>query len=545
MDESPSSLGKGRGSRAPTTLELLEREERDELARSTSSPATKQRAALNGNAAHGSPNPFLINKKTPAPVSAQAAESTTPTAAHPSSSSFSPSWASAAPPKVLFAHDAEGGVLFGKPQAAPVKDKEDAEMSASPEKVQAVFGSLQSPMFQKSTDSKLDAAQKDKPPSSVFSSTPKKDAPASTARGFSFGSASASSTPSKKPAFSFPLPSTASTSSSTIPPPLSSASPSYDPKAAALATPKGLLPVFAFTFSACVAHLPTTSDASKAMRHVAALPKADLPRFEKDELLSDPNKSCNAFQAPPSSLPSAPLAPPAKPKPANAVPVQAFNWGAAGVMAPKAASGGWSCPTCMLNNKEGAEKCVSCEELAPKKAAASPPASVPSPSAPAKFNWDAAGLAPKATSGGWECPTCMVSNQDGAVKCVSCEEPAPQKKAPTAPSTSASATFNWGAAGLAPKQATSGWECPTCMVSNKADVTQCVSCEEPVPHGKTVASLAPAAAPTNAPVQAFNWGAAGLAPKQQAPGGWTCGVCMVPNPAGAVKCVSCESARGA
>lgn len=103
--------------------------------------------------------------------------------------------------------------------------------------------------------------------------------------------------------------------------------------------------------------------------------------------------------------------------------------------------------------------------------------------------------------------------------------------------------FNWAAAGLRKPEV--GWECDVCMVSNKADAKQCVSCETERPTAKVQSSStvsAPAAAPSSkaAASTGFNWAAAGMQkPTEQ----WTCSVCMVGNPMSAKACLSCETEK--
>ncbi|KAJ7493411.1 hypothetical protein B0H11DRAFT_961925 [Mycena galericulata] len=99
--------------------------------------------------------------------------------------------------------------------------------------------------------------------------------------------------------------------------------------------------------------------------------------------------------------------------------------------------------------------------------------------------------------------------------------------------------FNWAAAGAAPpkpKDASGSWTCGTCMLSNGPEVTdKCSVCETP------------RAAPEKAPVQGFNWAAAGAAPPKpaNAAGSWTCGTCMLSNgPDIKDKCSVCDSPRG-
>jgi len=174
------------------------------------------------------------------------------------------------------------------------------------------------------------------------------------------------------------------------------------------------------------------------------------------------------------------------------------------------------------------------------KASAPTPAGLQSTSG--GFNWAAAGMKPPAAAG-WTCSVCMVSNKADASKCVACEEPAPAGAAKGAktsppPASAPKGGFDWAAAGMkAP--APSGWTCSVCMVSNKADAVKCVACEEPAP-AKAVKSE-PAKTPA-APTGGFDWAAAGMKPSEKT-GDWICNYCMCSSPGDADKCVVCEEPR--
>jgi len=151
------------------------------------------------------------------------------------------------------------------------------------------------------------------------------------------------------------------------------------------------------------------------------------------------------------------------------------------------------------------------------------------------FDWDAADIKPpvKAT-GSWTCGTCMVTNDANESKCVSCEEPRPDsatKGTTTVPAVVPELFkpgLNW-AAGL--------------KMDNDAAMTECASCEGP--RQGIAPALTAAAGPLKPvmPSGGFNWAAAGLKLPTKAPGTWTCKVCMVDNGATETKCVSCEEPK--
>ena len=205
----------------------------------------------------------------------------------------------------------------------------------------------------------------------------------------------------------------------------------------------------------------------------------------------------------------------------------AFDWNAAGMKKPAPEGDSWTCSTCMLQNPATVkDKCTVCD--APRPGAASTSA------APPAFDWSAAGMK-KPSSGGnqWTCGTCMLANPATATdKCTVCDAPRPG----AASTSAAPPAFNWSAAGM--KKPSSGgdqWTCGTCMLANPATATEkCTVCDAPRPGA---ASAAPAS-------KEFNWSAAGM--KKPSSGGdqWTCGTCMLANPATATdKCTVCDAPR--
>ncbi|KAH7929082.1 hypothetical protein BV22DRAFT_1081682 [Leucogyrophana mollusca] len=119
--------------------------------------------------------------------------------------------------------------------------------------------------------------------------------------------------------------------------------------------------------------------------------------------------------------------------------------------------------------------------------------------------------------------------------------------------------FNWTAAGVKAPTASSGgtWTCGTCMLTNSDEAKEkCTVCEAPRP-GAAPASAKPSGMaapgeqlgqkpkPAPAPVQAFNWSAAGIKQPSKLGGeSWTCSTCMLSNPASATdKCTVCDTPR--
>jgi hypothetical protein len=153
------------------------------------------------------------------------------------------------------------------------------------------------------------------------------------------------------------------------------------------------------------------------------------------------------------------------------------------------------------------------------------------------FNWAAAGMkAPVKPAGElWTCGTCMLSNPPAATdKCTVCDAPRP--------GAASAGGFNWAAAGMkAPvKPAGESWTCGMCMLSNPATAMEkCIVCDAPRPGSASTSQK------TASSVGGFNWAAAGMkAPSESAGSSWTCGTCMLSNPATATdKCSVCDTPR--
>jgi len=144
----------------------------------------------------------------------------------------------------------------------------------------------------------------------------------------------------------------------------------------------------------------------------------------------------------------------------------------------------------------------------------------------------------KKPTGAWECDTCMLRNNADKNKCVACEAPKPGAKKAEVPVPAAKSSPTIPISGdlLAKfKQPSGAWECDTCMLNNKSEVSKCVACEAPRPGGK-VSQQAPQAA------KSLNNNS--LTSMFKAPSGnWECDTCMIQNADTALKCVACESSK--
>lgn len=192
---------------------------------------------------------------------------------------------------------------------------------------------------------------------------------------------------------------------------------------AAMATSKTSLPTYDFSAPAPVASFsipataPAPAPAPTAFNWTAAGMKAPTQQSTGGTwtcsqcMLSNPDSAKDQC-----TICDAPRPGKAKPAPAPA----AFNWSAAGMKAPTQATGGtWTCSECMLSNPDSATtQCTICEAPRPGKAA-------PAPAVKA-FDWAAAGMKkPQAAStGSWTCSVCALSNPASATdKCTVCDTP--------------------------------------------------------------------------------------------------------------------------
>ncbi|XP_028178375.1 nuclear pore complex protein Nup153 isoform X1 [Ostrinia furnacalis] len=134
---------------------------------------------------------------------------------------------------------------------------------------------------------------------------------------------------------------------------------------------------------------------------------------------------------------------------------------------PTAASSNWNCADCWVSNDEKADKCVCCGGKNPKKSSG--------PSV-ASGNGDSE----------WKCEDCWIKNKSGDEKCAACGGARPGAKPKTAPEP---LTNNFGSTlfrtdnslkNIAKTQSDK-WECPSCLVRNDNSTSKCVCCDESKP----------------------------------------------------------------
>ncbi|KAG5894371.1 hypothetical protein JTB14_015648 [Gonioctena quinquepunctata] len=171
----------------------------------------------------------------------------------------------------------------------------------------------------------------------------------------------------------------------------------------------------------------------------------------------------------------------------------------------------WECGVCMVRNEDKDNKCVACTTPKPLPKSATPkPAGVGNSAAiPPSF-----GDKFKMPSNMWECPVCMIRNENSRTKCSACETP-------NTKSTPATPTLGFGTKFQGPSNT---WECTTCLIRNKEDAVKCVACETPKVGKKSTADSL-----------------GSLFKKKEDE--WECAVCMVRNKSSNLKCQCCEAIK--
>lgn len=142
----------------------------------------------------------------------------------------------------------------------------------------------------------------------------------------------------------------------------------------------------------------------------------------------------------------------------------------------------------------------------------------------------------KTTSKQWECPCCMIKNDDAKDKCVACETPRKQQAAPKPLEQTISAPLK-NSFGSQFKSNANTWECSACMIRNKLEAQKCVACETPKPggFGKSVSALPKLTVPSS------DQGFKSIVAQQNAR--WECTACMTRNEANRKKCECCEQSK--
>ncbi|XP_063920307.1 nuclear pore complex protein Nup153-like [Zophobas morio] len=153
----------------------------------------------------------------------------------------------------------------------------------------------------------------------------------------------------------------------------------------------------------------------------------------------------------------------------------------------KPSSDTWECGTCMIRNKNELDKCAACET-------ARPGAKTASTQKPVTFTNSSGTTFTFGIKQEWECKTCMIKNKNDLTKCAACESP---KDSGSSMKTGFGDVF---------KMKSGEWECPSCMVKNKPTVNVCVCCGVTKPGGTSEKLAEICKNEEKKPVNSFNFG---------------------------------------
>ncbi|CAG5081398.1 Similar to NUP153: Nuclear pore complex protein Nup153 (Homo sapiens) [Cotesia congregata] len=192
----------------------------------------------------------------------------------------------------------------------------------------------------------------------------------------------------------------------------------------------------------------------------------------------------------------------------------------------------WECESCLVRNPATEKNCLSCSTQRQDKSSKSSNklfSSFSSKVETAKEETKANAKAEeKKPDGTWECPGCMLKNPSNVITCPCCNASKPGL-VKTVKNSLPIVKIQQNAA--------QKWECPSCMVRNELTALSCVCCETPCPNksSKTKSVQAPK---LTAPITS------GFGDKfKKPPGSWTCDACMVQNKAEVTECVSCSTLK--
>ncbi|XP_063691008.1 nuclear pore complex protein Nup153-like [Bolinopsis microptera] len=175
---------------------------------------------------------------------------------------------------------------------------------------------------------------------------------------------------------------------------------------------------------------------------------------------------------------------------------------------------GWSCDTCMVDNKEEDKNCAACQTPKPfaapeKKPLANKLAGMDNPLL--KFK----------KTDMWSCGSCMLSNPADLTKCQACETAKPAVVETKKPALNPLLALSQKA----------GWTCDTCMLQNDSSVGKCSACETPKPGADKPADKPASSTGVFQQLGKF---------KQS---GWSCGMCMLTNTDTDLKCKACQTLK--
>ena len=141
----------------------------------------------------------------------------------------------------------------------------------------------------------------------------------------------------------------------------------------------------------------------------------------------------------------------------------------------KPAEGTWNCSTCMIDNTENADKCIACSTAKPH----SIPTLSTKPSV-RSFEVKQFSSFKKQDNNFWYCPTCMIQNEDSDLKCSACCCSKPVKQ-PSSVTIQPKSTSEIKPLKTFKSKHVETWNCPVCMIDNDQSNFTCVACSGPKP----------------------------------------------------------------
>ncbi|NP_001082284.1 nuclear pore complex protein Nup153 [Xenopus laevis] len=217
----------------------------------------------------------------------------------------------------------------------------------------------------------------------------------------------------------------------------------------------------------------------------------------------------------------------------------------------KQAFGLWQCSACFHENMSSDSNCISCSALKPrptetsKKLPASPPSSNTKSTVPLSST-PGLGDIFKKPAGMWDCDTCLVQNKAEVTKCVACETPKPgtgMKATLLIPSTTKSTNPATNTLAFASCSASIPNEE---MFKKPMGSWECTVChmQNKTEDNTCVGCKAEKPGTVKSVPTAAPSGLLGLLDQFKKPtGSWDCDVCLIQNKPEANKCIACESAK--
>ncbi|XP_014102439.2 nuclear pore complex protein Nup153 isoform X2 [Bactrocera oleae] len=222
----------------------------------------------------------------------------------------------------------------------------------------------------------------------------------------------------------------------------------------------------------------------------------------------------------------------------------------------KASNNKWECNTCLIRNESDIDKCVACETFRTKGTMFTPTLTAVS-KAPLTDSSLTLSAQFKKPLDEWECDVCMIRNKKQSDKCVACET---VRKGVAESTNLNSSKWQSNSFGEAFKPKANSWECPTCLINNKSDCSECIACQTKKP-GSGSEDNSKTCSTTNTINTTYKFGFSNVDSKSpgqstgqpdsgfkslavsQMSAKWECDACMTRNDAARNKCVCCEQAK--